>query len=148
MVYRQRSSMYTRSAPPPPLQPPLPPPHTHHQAFDSNTRFLVCVTVMFPNPADGLCADRARGSSGSAKRRRKRRLRATLRHERQTVAMELAAALHHSRDVGPEKDDGPRAQKTASSGGRPGVLTEPEPQGGRQPRSVTWLPGVRSSRWR
>ena len=53
-----------------------------------------------------------------------------LRHERQTVAMELAAALHHSRDVGPEKDDGPRAQTTASSGGRPRVLKEPEPQGG------------------
>ena len=85
---------------------------------------------MFPNPAGGFCADRARGSSGSAKRRRERRLRAMLRHERQTVAMELAAALHHSRDAGPEKDDGARAQTTASSGGRPGVLKEPEPQGG------------------
>ena len=53
-----------------------------------------------------------------------------LRHERQTVAMELAAALHHSRDVGPEVDGGLRAQTTASSGGRPGVLLEAEPQGG------------------
>ena len=54
-----------------------------------------------------------------AKRRRERRLRAMLRHERQTVAMELAAAHHHSRDGAP---------KTASSGGRrPGVLKEPEP---------------------
>ena len=43
-------------------------------------------------------ADLAGGSS--AKRRRERRLRAMLRHERQTVAMELAAALHHSRDGG------------------------------------------------
>ena len=43
----------------------------------------------------------------SAMRRRQRRLRATLRHERQTVAMELAAALHHSRDVGPGTYDGP-----------------------------------------
>ena len=67
---------------------------------------------------------------GAAKRRRERRLRAMLRHERQTVAMELAAALHHSRDVGPGKDDGLRAQKTASSGKRPGVLTEPEAQVG------------------
>ena len=25
----------------------------------SSTRFLVCVTVMFQNPADGSCADRA-----------------------------------------------------------------------------------------
>ena len=51
-----------------------------------------------------------------------------LRHERQTVAMELAAALHHSRDGGLGTSEGPRAQKTASSGRRPGVLTEPEPQ--------------------
>ena len=39
-----------------------------------------------------------------------------LRHERQTVAMELAAALHHSRDVGPELNEGLQAQKAASSG--------------------------------
>ena len=44
------------------------------------------------------------------------------------VAMELAAALHHSRDGGLGTSVGLRAQKTASSGGRPGVLTEPEPQ--------------------
>ena len=84
---------------------------------------------MIQNPADGACAERALGT-GSARRRRERRLRSMLRHERQTVAMELAAALHHSRDVGPEKNDGLRAQTTASSGERPGVLEEPEPQGG------------------
>ena len=50
-----------------------------------------------------------------------------LRHERQTVAMELAAAFHHSRDGGREANYGLRAPKTASSGRRPGVLTEPEP---------------------
>ena len=45
-----------------------------------------------------------------------------------TVAAELAAALHHSRDVGPGTHVGLRAQKTGSSGGRrPGVLKEPEP---------------------
>ena len=83
---------------------------------------------MFQNPADGFCADRALGSCGSAKRRRERRLRAMLRHERQTFAMELAAALHHSRDGGRETYYGLRAPKTASSGGRrPGVLKEPEP---------------------
>ena len=73
-------------------------------------------------------SDRDGGSS--AWRRRQRRLRSMLRHERQTVAMELAAALHHSRDVGPGVNAGLRAQTTASSGKRPGVLTEPEPQGG------------------
>ena len=66
--------------------------------------------------------------AGAAKRRRERRLRAMLRHERQTVAMELAAALHHSRDGGRVTYHGLRAPKTASSGGRrPGVLKEPEP---------------------
>ena len=38
-----------------------------------------------------------------------------LRHERMTVRMELAAALHHSRDVGSGKNDGLRAQKTVNS---------------------------------
>ena len=51
---------------------------------------------MIPNPADGFCADRAHGSSGSAKRRRERRLRSMLRHERMSVAMALAESTHHS----------------------------------------------------
>ena len=101
------------------------PHHHHHQAFDSNTRFLVCVTVMFLNPADGSCADRAH--VGSARRRRERQLRSWLKHERQTVAMELAAALHHSRDGGRVSNYGLRAPKTASPGKRPGVLKEPVP---------------------
>ena len=51
---------------------------------------------MIPNPADGICAERAHGSSGSAKRRRERQLRSMLRHERMSVAMGLAEKLHHS----------------------------------------------------
>ena len=70
---------------------------------------------MFQNPADGFCADRAHGSSGSARRRRERRLRSWLRHERMTVAAELSAALHHSRDGGREQYVGLRAQKSDSS---------------------------------
>ena len=58
-----------------------------------------------------------------------------LRHERQTVAVELAAALHHSRDGGRETYNGLWAPKTASLGGRPGVLTEPKPQGQERPRT-------------
>ena len=54
------------------------------------------------------------------RRRRERRLRSWLRHEWQTVAMELAAALHRSRDG--------RGQTTASPGTRPSVLKEPEAQ--------------------
>ena len=122
---------------------------TTTQAYDSNTRFFVCVTVMIQNPADGSCADRAHGS-GSARRRRERQLRSFLRHERMTVRMELAAALHHSsfRGAGPEKYDAPRSQRTANSwvdsvlfdlydedteGARPVRLVDVRPQG-RVPR--------------
>ena len=93
----------------------------------------------------GLMAD---GAGTSAWRRRQRRLRSWLRHERQTVAMELAAALHHIRDVGPVTHADLRAQKAASSGAgggsrdalcptgteaastgeRPGLPLEPGPQ--------------------
>ena len=47
-------------------------------------------------PADGLCADRAHGTVGAARRRRDRRLRAFLKHERMAVVMNLAAFQHHS----------------------------------------------------
>ena len=48
---------------------------------------------------------------------RERRLRSWLRHERMTVRMELAAALHHSsfRGAGRETYDAPRSQRTANS---------------------------------
>ena len=105
--------------------------HNHHtQAFHPNcvpTPVFVACSVSL---AVGLVAD---GAMTSAKRRRERRLRSMLRHERQTVAMELAAALHHSRDGGRETNYGLRAPKTASLGWRPGVLTEPEPQGQERP---------------
>ena len=74
---------------------PHPTTTTTREAFDSNTRFLVCVTVMFQNPADGSCADRVLGSS-AARRRKERRVRSMLRHERMTVAMALAEFLHRS----------------------------------------------------
>ena len=71
---------------------------------------------MIQNPADGSCADRAHATS-SARQRRERRLRSWLRHERMTVRMELAAALHHSsfRGAGPVTYDAPRSQMTANS---------------------------------
>ena len=56
-------------------------------------------------------ADRA----GAAKRQRERRLSSWLRHERMTIAAELSAALHHSRDEERVKYDCLRAQKTDSS---------------------------------
>ena len=68
--------------------------------------------------------------TGAAKRRRERRLRSMLRHERQTVAMELAAALHHSRDARSDvSHEAPRGQITACSGMRPAPPEEvSEPQ--------------------
>ena len=83
---------------------------------------------------------------GAAWRRRQRRLRSMLRHERQTVRMELAAALHHSWGGGLGTHEGLRVQKTASAGPaeyfelssddgrpaggvRPAALLEPRPQG-------------------
>ena len=55
--------------------------------------------------------------SSAARRRRERRLRSWLRHERMIVRMELAAALHHPsfRGAGPETYDAPRSQMTANS---------------------------------
>ena len=56
--------------------------------------------------------------NSAARRRRERRLRSMLGHERMTVRMELAAALHHSssfRGAGPETYDASRSQKTVDS---------------------------------
>ena len=55
---------------------------------------------MIHNPADGSCAERA---SGAARRRRERRLRSWLKHERQTVRMVLAETFHHSSAPFPPK---------------------------------------------
>ena len=80
-------------------------------------------------------------------RRRQRRLRSWLRHERQTVAMELAAALHHSRDVGPGTHAGLRAQKAASSREEAGVETHHALRGlktlppGMRPEQLPEAPG-------
>ena len=48
---------------------------------------------MFRNLEGGLCADRV---SVAARLRRDRRLRAFVKHERMTVAMNLASVSHHS----------------------------------------------------
>ena len=82
-----------------------------------------------------LAGDSNVARAGAARRRRERRLRSMLRHERQTVAMELAAALHHSRDARSEvAHEALRGQKTASSGTRP---EPPEEVSGPQEAAVT-----------
>ena len=80
-------------------------------------------------------AARDAGSAGSARRRRERRLRSMLRHDRQTVAMNLAAALHHSRDIGPGVYDGLRAQVTLSSGEEVEYVTHSSPRALKTPPS-------------
>ena len=78
-------------------------------------------------------------AAGAAMRRRQRRLRSWLRHERMTVAMTLAEMTHHTAPRGPKiarvgeveeqvSHAGPRAQKTPPQGERPGILPEPLPQ--------------------
>ena len=79
------------------------------------------------------------GGTGSARRRRERRLRSLLRHVRLAVAMAVAEATHHSsrgqktatviREVEEQAAHGGlRAQKTPPPGARPGMLAEPGAQ--------------------
>ena len=99
---------------------------TRHKA--SGFTGQLCVNFFFPDLSGRHGVGRV---TGAAKRRREQRLRSMLRHERQTVAMDLAAALHHSRDARSDVAHGAlRGQKTASSGMRPEPLEEvAEPQG-------------------
>ena len=74
----------------------------------------------------------------AAARRRQRRLRSWLRHERMTVAMTLAEKLHHTsrgqklarvgEEVVHDAHDALRGQKTPPPGVRPGSLCDPGPQ--------------------
>ena len=97
--------------PPSPTHTPHHHHHHHHQAFSSGQLFCV-------NLAKTLAVAMSE-RDGAAKRRRERRLRSWAKHERQTVAMALAEALHHS---------APRSPKTARAGVRPGVLEDPGPR--------------------
>ena len=60
--------------------------------------------------------------AGAAARWRERRLRSCLRHERQTVAMVLAEACHHSSRTFPPtlKDGRPKRVRSRTGTGRPG----------------------------
>ena len=72
---------------------------TNRQGFDNTS-----VSTSFSLGAMECHGERV---TGAAKRRRERRLRSWSKHERQTVAMALAEALHHS---------APRRPKTARAG--------------------------------
>ena len=83
----------------------------------------MCDPGLVRAPAVAMSAAHVERVTGSARRRRERRLRSMLRHERMSVAMALAERLHHSacRSVPLRKelvehvqDNAPRGQKTAS----------------------------------
>ena len=119
--------------------------HTHHTGSDRFVcSFLLRVAIVDESSWQPMSA---------AQRRRQLRLRSMLRHEQQTVRMDLADALHHSagpkekvemqqngaprgqkttaragEEVEYEKHVGLRAQKTPPPGERPGILPEPGPQ--------------------
>ena len=108
-------SLTHRSAPPPP---PL------------QVSQLKRVSFVCDRASKTLAGDMADVARTGAAKRRERRLRSWLRHERMTVAAALAEALHHSAPkVGAVPNNAPRSQKTArASGEHPGVLKEPEVQ--------------------
>ena len=92
------------------------PPQPLHPNSVATPVFVACGET----PAIDMNVDGA----GAAIRRRERRLRAMLGHERQTVAVEIAAALHHSWDARPTwRTKLHSGQKTASSGSRPAPLS-------------------------
>ena len=70
--------------------------HTRHNvSATTTTRLSVPRVLFFASPAVGMDLSEQPGS-GAAQRRRQRRLRSWLRHERMTVAMALAERTHHS----------------------------------------------------
>ena len=117
--------------------------HHHHHQRNAAQGFLptavgrpllLCLERLVTSMAGGeVCGE------GAARRRRERRLRSWLRHERQSVAMALVEQKHHAswgqmraraREV--EKQDqheALRRQRAPPPGKRPGVLKDPEPKG-------------------
>ena len=121
--------------------------HHHHQSTNTQGRSQQWGGLSRLSLAVALVGERDVRGAGSARRRRERRLRCMLRHERQTVAMAHAEQLHHSanrveRDAAlrrqttrareveeRELHDAPRRQKPPPPGTRPAPLVEVQPQG-------------------
>ena len=121
-------------------------PTTNNQEPTTNKgsdRFaLLCVvnTVVRTLTVGLLMAER---DGGSARRRRERQLRSFLRHERMTVRMELAAALHHSayKGAGPRRTTlhGARRRSTPGRKRCSSSCLRRTPQGGGQRLCLRWL---------
>ena len=131
MGHRQRSLINILSAPPPPQHDGSKP----HNCSVLGSTHILCAFVSLYRIAMSM----AERPPGAAMRRRHRQLRAFHRHERLTVRMELATALHHSAQPSGPVVGGPREeevheknyalwrQKRPLPGRRPGVLKEPAP---------------------
>ena len=98
----QKTHVLVKKSPTRPLPPP-PPEHVHSNGGTAVPTEGFCVQRM-----DAMAADRV----GAAKRRRERRLRQFLRHERLSVALALAAAQHHfaPKSAGPVTYDALRGE--------------------------------------
>ena len=90
-AYGETHTSYTWSAPQPP-----PPPHSVAILAQGSTRLLSFCGALFVEPLVGDIITDVAHAASAAKRRRERRLRAMLRHERKSVAMALAEFTHHS----------------------------------------------------
>ena len=128
--------------------------HNHHKSTNTQGRSQQWGGLSRLSPAVAMVGERCVRGAGSARRRRERRLRCMLRHERQTVAMALAEQLHHSANR-VERDAAPRRQTTRAREGevreehhalrgqtrplpgmRPAPVQEPRPQVGIQRHRV------------
>ena len=89
--------------------------HHHHQASDSSVS--VSRVSFGQNSAVAMLGERdAAGGTGSARRRRERRLRSWAKHERLSIAMALSTVTHHSFQVGTAYD-ALRSPKPVNSAG-------------------------------
>ena len=127
------SRMTTSGQPQQPQQPQPPqPPQPPQERLGSGQHAL-------SHFRDMSCVDGA----GAPARRRERRLRAMPRHERQSIAMALAEAHHHSAPkVGAVPHDAPRSQKTASAAGERPALRNLSRRGVATDGYVAALPSV------
>ena len=129
---------------------PLIPPHdtaceskvktttTTTQAFGPRVTTAVCCPSVCAREPKRVAMSAARDvGSSAARRRRERRLRSFLRHERLAVAMAVAEARHHSSRgqttataisevEEQETNNAPRRQKARPPGMRPASLAEPQ----------------------
>ena len=111
--------------------------HTPHTPHKFRPVCDLCFALL--SIRDFMLASVRDANATAAARRRQRRLRSWLRHERMTVAMTLAEMAHHTAPRGPkmarvgeevvqDAHEALRGQKTPPPGKRPAALRESGPQ--------------------